>query len=104
MEGQKPRTWSGIELSVQKICNNYLRPSQQRKVRKRYARIIMAEPNLYVEYSLFVDATFWPRDACFPEKRILGGDRCDGNVTQILFLEVRYFTMNAFQSGLGVNT
>ena len=48
----------------------------------------MAELNLYVEYSPFVDATFWPRDACPPEKRIIAGDGSDGNVTQILFLEV----------------
>jgi len=63
----------------------------------------MAELNLYVEYTPFVDATFWPRDACPPEKGTIAGDGSDRNVTQVLFLEVRYFTMNAFQSRLDVN-
>jgi len=48
----------------------------------------MAEPNFYTEYSPFVEATLWPGDACPPEKGIIAGDGSDGNVTQILFLEV----------------
>jgi hypothetical protein len=55
----------------------------------------MAEPNFDIEYSTLVDATFWPRNACPPVKRVVTRDGSDGNVTQILFLEVRYFTMNA---------
>lgn len=69
--------------------------SRERKVGKMYARIIIAELNLDVEHSTLVDATFWPRDACPPEKWIVTRDGSDGNVTQILFLEVRYFAMNA---------
>ena len=55
----------------------------------------MAELDLDVEYSALVDATLWPRNACPPEKRVVIGDGSDGNVTRILFLEIRYFAMDA---------
>jgi hypothetical protein len=64
-------------------------------VGKIYARIVMAELNLDVEYSALVDATLRPRNACPPEERIVVGDGPDGDVTQVLFFEVRYFAMNA---------
>jgi hypothetical protein len=89
------RTGSGIELSVRKSCDKSQGFSQERKVGKMYARIIIAELDLDVEHSTLVDATFWPRDACPPEKRIVTRDGSDGHVTQILFLEVRYFAVNA---------
>ena len=95
IEEQKPRTGSGTELSVRRTCDKSQGFSQDRMVGKMYARIIMAELDLDVEYSALVDATFWSRNACPPEKRIVTRDWSDGNVTQILFLEVRYFAMNA---------
>ncbi len=55
----------------------------------------MAELNLNVKDTTLVDAAFWPRNARPPEKRIIISDGSDGNVTQILFLEVGYFTVNA---------
>lgn len=63
--------------------------------RKRCARIIMAERNLYVKHSSFVNATLWAGNACPPEKRVIIGDGSDRNVTQVLFLEVRDFTIDA---------
>ena len=103
VEEQKPRTGFGTELSVRKTCYKSQVFSQKRKVGKMHARIIMAELNLDVKYSALVDATFWPRNACPPEKRVVTRDGSDGNVTQILFLEVRYFALNALYSCLGVN-
>jgi hypothetical protein len=54
----------------------------------------MAECNLDLKYTSFVKAPLGPGDACLPEEGIIV-DGSNRNVTQVLFLEVGDFTLDA---------
>jgi hypothetical protein len=57
----------------------------------------MSKGNLNVEYASFVNTTFRPRDARLPKERLVSRDWTEGYPTQVFFLEVRDFAMDAFE-------
>ncbi len=57
----------------------------------------MSEDNLNVEYASFVNTTFRPRDARLPKEGLVGSNWSDEYATQVFFLEVGNFAMDALQ-------
>ena len=57
----------------------------------------MSKGDLNAEYASFVNASFRPRDARLPKEGLVGRDWSEGYATQVLFLEVRDFAMDALE-------
>lgn len=85
---RRNRTGSEIGLWGRKIYNNCLKVLLCTSKGREDARVVVIENNLNIKHASLVYATFWARNACSPQERVIVGDGSDRNVTQVLLLKV----------------